>query len=150
MDIMSVFKITGPMLDTSGEVAKVTIATVLFVRAATVTEAKAIWARVSGYPYWDKITLQVPGDRAAQDIGSPHVYDRIASPTHGDGISDPAIDMAALYHKACYRPTSRAQARSLNVNHLRAQRGADKALAKLGKRIAAMQREAGIPVHVTI
>ena len=147
---MPVFKIIGSILDLSPAVAEIATNQTRYIRALSVSDAKAIWERISGFPYWDKISLQVPGERSSQLIGFNSVYDRIAAPTHGDGIDDPLIDMADLYKRAHYRPTAKAEARNVTIKAARAQTGADKALAKLGRRIAALQKASGLQVNVRL
>ena len=73
---MSVFKIVGSIIDTSGAAGRILLQQVRYIRADTVSEARGIWARMSGGTIWDKVSLVPGGNLAAQNIGSSVAYDK--------------------------------------------------------------------------
>jgi len=142
---MSIFKVVGSILDVSGDVAQYVMGQVRYIRADSAIRARHVFQdNYKGIA--DHVSLI--GPNYAARIGSARVYDDIASPIGGDGISSPEEIYAYREGRTKYTPTRKARARCVAIKHARAETGASKAMAKAGRRIAEAQRRAGMPVRV--
>jgi hypothetical protein len=129
---MSIFKVTGSILDVSGDVAAYVMNETRFIRAESAVLARLAFQRAfNGLA--DHVSLIGPNHSAS--VGSARIYDI-------------ATDTLDRQRPGMYRQTGRAIARCVAVKHARAETGASKAMAKAGRRIAEAQRRAGMPVRV--
>jgi len=129
---MSIFKVTGSILDVSGDVAAYVMNETRFIRAESAVLARLAFQRAfNGLA--DHVSLIGPNHLAS--IGSATIYNEAAN----------TLD---AQRPGMYRQTGRAIARCVAIKHARAETGASKAMAKAGRRIAAAQRAAGMPVRV--
>lgn len=129
---MSVYKIVGSILDLSGDVAVYIMGQVRYIRADSPVAARLSFSRAFNGVV-DHVSLIGPNHLAS--IGSAHVYDT-------------AADTMDKQRPGMYRQTGRAIARCVAIKHARAETGATKAMARAMRRIAAIQKAAGLPVKV--
>jgi hypothetical protein len=129
---MSVFKVTGSILDVSGDVAAYVMNETRYIRANSATLARLAFQRA-----FDGVAAHISmvGANHVASIGSASIYDI-------------AADTLDRQRPGMYRQTGRAIARCVAIKHARAETGASKAMAKAGRRIAEAQRRAGMPVRV--
>lgn len=129
---MSIYKVTGSILDLSGDVAVYLMGQTRYIRATSATLARLVFQRA-----FDGVADHVSmiGKDHVASIGSARIYEDAAN----------RID---TQRPGMYRPTAKATARCVSISKARAETGADKAMAKAMRRIAELQRRAGMPVHV--
>lgn len=129
---MAVYKVTGSILDLSGEVARYLMNETRYIRAASATLARLAFQRAFDGAA-DHVSLV--GANHCASIGSARVY-------------EDAINTLDRQRSGMYRPTSKALARCVSISKARAKTGAGKAMARAMRRIAEVQRRAGMPVNV--
>lgn len=131
---MSIYKVTGSVLDLSGDVAQYIFGQVRYIRATSATLARLAFQRAfDGIA--DHVSLVGPNHLAS--IGSAKIYEDAAN----------TLDRQ---RPGMYKPTGRAIARCVSIGKARAETGASKARARAMRRIADMQRQAGLPVRVKV
>lgn len=129
---MSVYKVVGSILDVSGDVAQYVMGQTRYIRADSATLARLIFQRA-----FDGVVdhVSMVGTNYSAHVGSARVY-------------EDAANRLETQRPGMYRPTTKAMARCVSISKARAETGADKAMAKAMRRIAAIQRAAGLPVYV--
>lgn len=129
---MSIYKVTGSVLDLSGDVAQYILGQVRYIRATSATLARLAFQRAfDGIA--DHVSLVGPNHLA--QVGSAKIY-------------EDAANRLETQRPGMYRPTAKANARCVSISKARAETGASKARARAMRRIADMQRQAGMPVRV--
>lgn len=132
---MSIYKVTGSVLDLSGDAAVYLMNQIRYIRAGNATLARLIFQRAfNGVA--DHVAMV--GANYSAHVGSARVYDGI--------VNDPT-DIDAI-KSGIYKPTTRAAARCVAISKARAETGAARAVARAMRRIVELQRKAGQPIHV--
>ena len=132
---MSVYKVTGSVLDLSGDAARYMLNQVRYIRAGSATLARLIFQRAfNGVA--DHVAMV--GANYSAHIGSARVYDGV--------VNDPT-DIDAI-KSGIYKPTTRAAERCVAISKARAETSASKAMARAMRRIVELQRKTGQPIHI--